>query len=81
MSHRIDVRGTVSAHPYRAVGIAIGVGYVLGGGLFSRLTSQLLRLSVRVAVAPAMRNELASLFRSSHEDVFANVQADERSVQ
>ena len=36
-----SVRGRVQRHPYAMVAAALGVGYVLGGGLFSSLTFRL----------------------------------------
>ena len=40
----------VHEHPMRSVGLALGVGYVLGGGLFSGLTARLLGLGVTVGL-------------------------------
>ena len=52
-------------HPIRAVGVALGVGFVLGGGLFSRVTARLLgvgaRIGLRMAVVPLMAQGLAAL--------------------
>ncbi|HTA19280.1 MAG TPA: hypothetical protein VK989_08305 [Polyangia bacterium] len=61
----LEVRAFVEAHPIGAVATALGVGYVLGGGLFTRLTSKLvglgLRLGVQFAVVPMLERELAGL--------------------
>ncbi|HEX4403402.1 MAG TPA: hypothetical protein VH560_01145 [Polyangia bacterium] len=57
----LDVRAFVEAHPIGAVATALGVGYVLGGGLFTRLTSKLVGLGVRFAVLPVLERELAGL--------------------
>lgn len=61
----IDVRAFVEAHPIGAVATALGVGYVLGGGLFTRLTSKLigvgLRFGVQFAVLPLLERELIGL--------------------
>lgn len=48
---------TERAHsrPYVTLGVAAGVGYVLGGGLGSRLTAVLFRAASRVALAVAVR--------------------------
>jgi hypothetical protein len=52
-------------HPGRSVAAAVGVGYVLGGGLFSRLTARLLgtgiRLGLRTAVLPFVTEGLLVL--------------------
>jgi hypothetical protein len=46
----------VKEHPGRSVAIAVGTGYVLGGGLFSALTARILgaglRMGVRLALIP-----------------------------
>ena len=57
----IDLRGRVQRHPYAMVAAALGVGYVLGGGLFSSLTFRLVGLGVRVAAIPLVKNQLLGL--------------------
>jgi hypothetical protein len=63
-----DLAAIVVAHPAGAIAAAIGVGYVLGGGVFTRLTSGLLRLGLRLgvqfALLPALENEVATLMGS-----------------
>ncbi len=52
-------------HPGRSVAMAVGVGYVLGGGLFSRLTARLLgtgiRIGLRTALLPFVTESLVAL--------------------
>ena len=52
-------------HPGRSVAMAVGVGYVLGGGLFSRLTARIvgtaIRLGLRTAVLPFVTEGLLVL--------------------
>lgn len=52
-------------HPGRSVAVAVGVGYVLGGGLVSRLTGRLLgtgiRIGLRAALLPFVTEGLAVL--------------------
>jgi ElaB/YqjD/DUF883 family membrane-anchored ribosome-binding protein len=59
----IDER--VGRHPYGSVAAALGIGYVLGGGLFTPLTSRLvalgLRIGVRLAVLPMLKDEISVL--------------------
>ena len=59
----LDLEAEFGAHPYAAVALAMGVGYLLAGGLFTSLTARLLkaglRFGFRVAVAPALENEIA----------------------
>jgi hypothetical protein len=63
------VRGAIAAlvdeHPVGALAAAAGIGYALGGGLVTSLTSRLLRwgfrLGVQLAVLPVLERELADL--------------------
>lgn len=52
-------------HPGRSVAMAVGVGYVLGGGLFSRLTARIvgtgLRIGLRTAILPFVTEGLLVL--------------------
>ena len=41
-------------HPGRSVAMAVGVGYVLGGGLFSRLTARIVGTGIRVGLRTAL---------------------------
>ena len=55
----------VDRHPYGTVAAALGIGYALGGGIFTPLTSRLLRLGVRmgirIALLPVLKAELSEL--------------------
>lgn len=63
-----DIRQRVEEHPWRMLGVAVGAGYVLGGGLFTALTGRLLlgglRIGLRVAALPLVREELLGAFES-----------------
>lgn len=61
----IDLPGRVQRHPIGMVCAAAGVGYLLGGGLFSPLTGKLLRVGLRLALIPLLKNQLANLSRAS----------------
>jgi hypothetical protein len=41
-------------HPGRSVAMAVGVGYVLGGGLFSRLTARIVSTGIRIGLRTAL---------------------------
>jgi hypothetical protein len=56
-----DLRGRVQRHPYAMVAAAVGVGYVLGGGLFSSLTFRLFGIGIRVAAIPLVKHQLLDL--------------------
>jgi hypothetical protein len=57
----LDIKGRVDRNPYLMVAAAVGVGYVLGGGLFTRTTGRLLRLGVRLAALPMVKDELIGM--------------------
>src|SRR5256885_16839986 len=60
-SQAIDLRGRVQRNPFLMVAAAAGVGYVLGGGLFSPLTGKLLRIGMRAAIIPLVKSQLQGL--------------------
>lgn len=59
------VQGQVRSHPYRTVAAALGIGYALGGGIFTPLTARLvrigLRIGIRTALLPVLKAELSEL--------------------
>ncbi len=61
-----DIRERVERNPWRAVGVALGAGYIVGGGLFSPFTGRLLwggiRIGLRLAALPVVRDEVFGLF-------------------
>ncbi len=68
LKERLDIDGRVERNPYGMIGAALGVGYVLGGGLFSPLTARLvglgMRMGLRLAAIPFLENELRGLTES-----------------
>jgi hypothetical protein len=63
-----EVKERVDAHPLKALAAALGAGYVIGGGLFSPLTGRLLlggvRIGLRLAALPLVRDELFAVVDS-----------------
>lgn len=61
----VDVKGRVRRNPYGSVAAAVGIGYVLGGGIFTPLTARIvgigLRLGMRLALLPLLKQELFEL--------------------
>ena len=61
----LEVSRRVRQHPYATLAAAVGVGYVLGGGLFTRLTARLVRAGGRVgadlAAIPLLAKAVTSL--------------------
>ncbi len=49
-----DLRRQVSRHPYGTVAAALGIGYALGGGIFTPLTSRVVRLGLRIGIRTAL---------------------------
>jgi hypothetical protein len=72
-----DLRGTldidrrVRRNPYGTIAAALGIGYALGGGLFSPLTGRIvglgLRMGLRLAVLPLLKRELSELAQAFEE--------------
>src|SRR6185369_12835359 len=65
MSEALDIKGRVDRHPFGTVAAAVGIGFVLGGGLFTPLTGRIVRLGLRIgmrlAVLPLLKQEMAEL--------------------
>jgi hypothetical protein len=61
ISERLDLKGRVDRNPYATVAVAVGVGYVLGGGLFTPLTGRIFRLGMRLAAIPLVKDELVHM--------------------
>ncbi len=66
VAHAVATR--VREEPYPVLALAAMVGYVMGGGLFSRVTRPLSRAALGALLVPAVRERLRSLsdeFRST----------------
>jgi hypothetical protein len=61
----LDIEGRVNRYPYGTVAAALGIGYVLGGGIFSPLTARILgiglKVGLRLAVLPFLSDELMGM--------------------
>lgn len=57
----LDIQGRIYRNPYQSLFIAAGVGYVLGGGLFTKLTMNVLRTGMRIASLPMVQRELLAV--------------------
>jgi|SwirhirootsSR3_FD_contig_51_10220677_length_870_multi_7_in_0_out_0_2 hypothetical protein len=71
-SDAVDLKGRVNRNPYGTVAAALGIGYVLGGGLFTPLTARIvgmgLRIGMRLAVLPLLKQEVAEVLESIEDD-------------
>ncbi|MCI0574432.1 MAG: hypothetical protein L0Y66_27175 [Myxococcaceae bacterium] len=68
----LDLKGRVERNPYAMVAAAFGVGYLLGGGLFTPLTARVVRLGVRLAALPFVKDELIRMAEVALENVKAS---------
>jgi hypothetical protein len=63
-----DLQDKIERNPYGMVAGAIGVGFVLGGGLFTRLTARIVGAGLRIglmAALPLMKDELLRMALTS----------------
>ena len=54
----VGLSGAVERSPWLTVGAAVGLGYVLGGGLLTPTTLRILRLGAKVAMDPEVHQRL-----------------------
>lgn len=64
---RVDIGRQVQEHPYRTLAVAAGVGYVLGGGLFTPLTGALVRVGMRAMLLPMLQSTLQGMSEAEDE--------------
>ncbi|HXU64678.1 MAG TPA: hypothetical protein VN962_23420 [Polyangia bacterium] len=71
-----DIDGRVRRNPYGTVAAALGIGYVLGGGIFTPLTGRIvglgLRLGIRLALLPMMKDQISELADSLGGEIETN---------
>ncbi len=65
----VDLTARVERNPYGMIAAALGIGYVLGGGLFTPTTSRLLRLGLKLSALPLVRGELMGLAEAAVDGV------------
>jgi hypothetical protein len=72
LSWRDDLISQAKNHPLRTFAIIAGVGYVVGGGLFSRMTIRMvamgMRFSPRLAWVPLFSRGVVSLLQGTLRD-------------
>lgn len=61
----------VEQAPYAMVAGALAAGYVLGGGLFSSTTARLLRMGMKLAAIPQVRDRLLDVAESAIDGVLS----------
>jgi hypothetical protein len=67
MGKAIDLNGRVQRNPIGMVFAAVGVGYLLGGGLFSPLTGKLVKVGLRLALIPVIKSQIAGFVEGAGE--------------
>jgi hypothetical protein len=60
----LDLQRRMTEHPYQTMLIAVGVGYVLGGGLFTAFTARAVSAGARVALLPLLQRGLIDTLES-----------------
>lgn len=69
LGHTVDLRGRLERHPYGTLAVAFGVGYLLGGGLFTPATARVVRMGMKLAALPLVKDELLNLAEAVVDDV------------
>jgi hypothetical protein len=78
----LDIEGRVERNPYGMVAGALGVGFVLGGGIFTRLGARLVGTGLRMgmmAALPLFKKQLGQFIEQSFDDVESNTNGGERT--
>lgn len=66
-----DITGRLKRNPYGMVAGAVGIGFALGGGLFTRLASRILGSGLRIglmAALPILQKQIVEAFTHSKLD-------------
>jgi hypothetical protein len=64
----LDIEGRLQRNPYGMVAGALGIGFVLGGGLFTRLSARIIGAGLRVAlmaVLPILEKQITQVVAGS----------------
>ena len=71
VSDAVGLTDQVEKAPYAMVGAALGAGYILAGGLFTPTTTRLLRLGMKLASIPQVRDRLLDVAEAAIDGVLA----------
>jgi hypothetical protein len=64
----LDIEGRLQRNPYGMVAGAVAVGFVLGGGLFTRLTARIAGAGLRMGLMAALPLLQQKLFETKETD-------------
>ncbi len=67
----------VEKSPYAMIGAALGVGYVLGGGLFTPTTARLMRLGLKLAKVPVVQDKILEVAEAALDGLLASTKKPE----
>ena len=67
LGEALDIEGRLQRNPYGMVAGALAVGFVLGGGLFTRLTARIAGAGLRMGLAAALPLLQQELFAKKGE--------------
>ncbi len=65
----------VEKNPYGLVAAALGIGYVVGGGLLTPTTARLLRLGMKLASVPIVQDKLLEVAETVLDSMLAQDKA------
>jgi len=74
VSDAVGLTPKVEENPWGMVLAALGVGYVLGGGLFTSTTARVLKLGARMAAIPVVRDKLIDVAEAAVDGILDNTQ-------
>jgi len=63
----LDLRRRIERNPYGSLAAAAGLGFVLGGGLFTRLAARLVGTGLRLGLVAAMPRLQEELLRGANQ--------------
>ena len=68
LGEMLDIEGRLQRNPYGMIAGALAVGFVLGGGLFTRLTASIAGVGLRMGLAAAWPLLEQELFTKKESD-------------
>jgi hypothetical protein len=72
VSDAVGLTEKVEKAPYAMVGAALGLGYVVGGGLFTPTTARLMRMAMKLTSIPMVRDRLLDVAEAAIDGVLQN---------